>query len=214
MELKRRNEEYLSSSEIRQEFGERADRLVQRFRGHTIAAGILLSVLGLMALFAPMATSVGVAVALGVILLVAGVVQLVHAWQGRHLKTGRWSRPILALLSLAAGAIILRSPFGGVIAITLMITFYLFATAGAQFAMALETKPLKGWGWLVASSIVSFVLGVYLFATFPTTSLVIPGIFFGVDLLFYGSSLIGLGIAVGRIGRAEHEREHIEKKAA
>lgn len=190
---------------------DRAEQLVEHKKGRTITFGVLLTVLGILALLAPVATSLGVSLALGVALFVAGIIEFVHAWQSRHIKEGRWSRPFLALLSLVAGALVLRSPVAGAIAITLMISFYLFAAGAAQWSTAFELKPRQGWGWMLASSIVSFALALYLFVTFPATSLVIPGVFFGVDLLFYGASLIGLGVAAGRVSKLMHERDEYEK---
>ena len=45
---------------------------------------------------------------------------------------------------------------------------------------------MAGGGPLLISSLLSIALGVILLVTFPTTSLFVPGMFFGIDLLFLG----------------------------
>ena len=55
--------------------------------------------------------------------------------------------------------------------------------------LALEASEAKGSIWLILSSLVSFVLGLYLIGTLPVSSLYIPGTLLGIDLIFYGASL-------------------------
>jgi uncharacterized membrane protein HdeD (DUF308 family) len=68
-----------------------------------------------------------------------------------------------------------------------------------KWLFASELRPAKGWGWLFASALVSLTLGVLLIVSFPASSLIVPGIFFGIDLIFYGSSCVGTAFTLRKV---------------
>lgn len=186
----------------------RVQQMVMHHRGWTILIGAVLSLIGLFGLIAPLATSLGVVWGLGVVLIVAGAFQFIHAWQCRHQKDGRWARPLLGLLSIVCGALVIRRPFLGALALSLLVSLYLFASGAAQLMMAFELKPAKGWGWMLFSSIISLILGIVLFITLPTTSFILPGVFFGIYLLFYGLSLMTFALLEGHTELFERQRRY------
>jgi len=81
----------------------------------------------------------------------------------------------------------------GAFAITLVMAFYFLAASAGRGALALEFRGGTGRGWLAFSAVVSLFLGIYLISTISTSSLTIPGLFLGVDLIIYGITLITLG---------------------
>jgi uncharacterized membrane protein HdeD (DUF308 family) len=60
------------------------------------------------------------------------------------------------------------------------------------------------WGWATFSGILSAVLGVILFWQMPVSSLWFIGFAIGIDLIFEGSSLIAVGIALRGGSRVPH----------
>ena len=52
----------------------------------------------------------------------------------------------------------------------------------------------RGWGWLLASGIVSVVLGWMIWAQWPASGLWVIGLLVGIQLLFTGWSLVMLAL--------------------
>lgn len=146
-------------------------------------------VLGVAVLAAPRMATVEISFLLGFALVLSGIAQIVHAFRFTG-SPGSGSRFTLAILSMVAGVLILGNPIAGAAGITLVLICFLLFGSVAKTIFAIEAKGIHGRRWLIVSSIVSFCLGVYLLVTMRTSSLIVPGIFLGVDLIFFGASLM------------------------
>jgi uncharacterized membrane protein HdeD (DUF308 family) len=160
-----------------------------------LLAGVVYLALGVFAFFMPVSSSVGLTFALAALLLVGGLVDLFHAFQLRQ-RHGALTRFLQSLLAIIAGALMLRYPGGGMLGLALILSFYFFFSAAFQTAVAFSIRPHKGWGWTLVSAVASLVLGVYIVATFPFSAFWVPGVLLGVNLIFSGSAMIGLALAV------------------
>jgi uncharacterized membrane protein HdeD (DUF308 family) len=173
---------------------------IGRSWGWVLASGIAYVLIGFVALNWPVSSTVGLTFALGIVLVVTGVVQAIHAFQTRH-ETGISWRIFLAVIALAAGVLMLRYPAAGMMGVAIAMAFYFFVNAAAKGALAFSMRPIKRWGWVLASAIASFILGVYVIATFPLAALWVPGFILGVDLVIQGASLVAASFDL----RHEHE---------
>lgn len=161
--------------------------------GWFLALGILLIVLGIVALGVPIAISVTMTVFLGVILLIGGVAQLAHA-----LFAHKWSGFFMHLLGSAVyiifGIVLLADPQRGVRALTLLLAIYFLATGFVKILMALISWGQNGWGWLLFSGAVSFVLGALIWAQWPDSSDWVIGLLVGIDLFLSGWAMVMIAI--------------------
>ena len=64
--------------------------------------------------------------------------------------------------------------------------------------MALRVRDHDSWGWLLASGILSVLLGVLIWAQWPASGLWVIGLLVGIQLLFTGWSLVMLALAARR----------------
>jgi len=101
---------------------------------------------------------------------------------------------ITAVLIAAMGALMLAFPMIGMLAMTSIITGYLIFAGVLKSIYAFQLKPLHGWGWMLFSGGVSFVLGLMLLYRLPVSALYVLGLFVGVDLVVYGASEIGVAL--------------------
>lgn len=163
-----------------------------------IGLGALLVILGIVALVAPVATSIGLAWLMGALFLASGLAQAVHAIRTIH-NPGKFTRFLLSALAIVAGIVTMRNPAAGMLAITMVLGFYLLASSVAKWFLATDLAPFQGRIWMMVSSGISFLLGILLIISSPATSLIVPGVFFGVDLIFYGAGLIGLSFTMQRV---------------
>jgi len=157
--------------------------------GWILFFGILYLILGLIAFLMPVASSIALAATMGALLAISGVIQLFHAVQLRH-ESGSGGRFFQSILALVAGGLMLIYPGVGIFSIAITLAFYFFLSAFSKWVMAYSVRPNKGWGWILTSSICSFILGAYIVASLPVSALWVPGTLLGIDFVVAGLSLI------------------------
>ena len=118
----------------------------------------------------------------------------------------------MATLLVVSGIVTLRNPLVGAAGITLTLSFYLFMSAFTRWIIASAVRPAKGWIAIALSSFITFGLGAFLIATLPVTSLFVPGVFLGVDLLFFGAVLLSFGVSARKLQRMEELESEPEMK--
>ena len=67
-----------------------------------------------------------------------------------------------------------------------------------KIIMTMRVRDHDGWGWLLASGILSVTLGVLIWAQWPASGLWVIGLLVGIQLLFTGWSLVMLALAARR----------------
>jgi uncharacterized membrane protein HdeD (DUF308 family) len=181
---------------------------LDRKRWWYFALGVFLVLLGAIASYTAVATTMLSVVFLGWILLAAGAGLVLLSF-----LTGRWSGFLLTLaagiLSIIAGIATLSNPVSGAVAITLMIGTILIA-AGLYRSIASIVMQFPYWGWALLSGIVAFALGVMLVRGWQSTSLVFLGLAIGIDLILHGFSWIMFSQRIhslaGELGITEADR--------
>jgi uncharacterized membrane protein HdeD (DUF308 family) len=171
--------------------------------GGPFVMGLLLALLGIVSLGAVVITSVASVIFFGSMLVVAGVFELIHAFRVR--KTGPFLMFLLGgVLSIVVGAMVLAKPGAGLVAMTLLLAGYFFASGLFRGITSLVDR-YAGWGWDFAYGIVSVVLGVIISAQMPTSTLWALGLVVGVEILSRGISIMAGALAVrGAMHRLAH----------
>ncbi len=160
-----------------------------------LAEGIVLVILGVLALLAPVVASVAATVFFGWLLLLSGIVGLVSTFRARH-APGFWWSLLSALIGIAAGVMLLGWPLLGTLSLTAVLIAFLFAEGIVTIMYALEHRnALSGrWRWMLASGIVDVGLGVLLLVGLPGTALWALGLILGINLIFGGWALIFMAL--------------------
>jgi uncharacterized membrane protein HdeD (DUF308 family) len=156
------------------------DRLGNRW-GWFLALGILLIVLGIVALvFTPAATLASVLI-LGWLMFFSGIVEAVHAFHARG-----WGGVLLhvagATLGILVGLLVVTDPLAGALAFTLLFASF-FAVIGLFRLVAAIWLRYRSWGWAVFDGAVTLVLGVLLWAGLPWSGLWFLGFALGIALI-------------------------------
>jgi len=148
----------------------------------TVAKGVLLVLLGLVALAAPGATAVGFALVLAWILMLAGLTHLLSLW---HVSTllGAARSIAIGLLYFGAGLVLLRQPLWAVTSLTVVIGLLLL-TEGVIGVIAYIGGERTGSALLAA--IVALALGAMIINAWPLSSAWAIGTVVGVNLLVAG----------------------------
>jgi len=167
-----------------------------------LTEGIILVVLGTLAVLAPVVASVAATVLFGWILLVSGAVGLFTTFRARHAPGFTWSL-VSAITGIVAGALLLVWPLQGTLSLTAVLIAFLAVEGVVSILYALEHRSgLSGrWGWMLASGIVDLVLAGIIVAGLPATALWALGLIVGINLLFGGWALIAMALHARASGR-------------
>lgn len=167
------------------------------FRHWLIFAGIALLLIGAAAILHDVTATTISVVTIGALLSVAGVMQIVQSFY-----VSSWSGFFLYLLAgiirTAVGVMLVRYPQMGAEALTLVVSLYLIV-GGLFKAVASIVLALPGWGWSVASGVVSFALGVMLAVQWPQVSVWFVGFAVGIDLMLDGGALLMLAAVMKKL---------------
>jgi uncharacterized membrane protein HdeD (DUF308 family) len=158
---------------------------VRRSRGWSLAFGLVLIVIGILALLMPAIAALATALTLGWLLVIAGIVEIVHAFQTRRRKGYGWQLAA-GIVTLILGLCILFFPIAGIATLTLWIGAILFAGGIVRLVLAFRLKPAKGWEWVLLDAVVSIVIGILIAWGWPASSIPFIGLLTGFWLLFSG----------------------------
>ena len=160
-----------------------------------LAEGIVLLILGLLAIVVPQIATIAVAVFIGWILLVSGAVGLIATFRMRS-APGFWWSLISAILGIVAGILLFRSPVSGALSLTVILTVFLIVEGIVSILFALEHKrELSGrWGAMLFSGLVDLFLAAIIIDGLPGTAAWAIGLLIGVNLVFGGTALIAMAL--------------------
>src|SRR5262249_16971742 len=104
-----------------------------------LAEGIVVVILGLIAIVIPPIASVAVAILLGWLFLLSGIVGLFTTFMMRNLP-GFWWSLLSAVLAIAAGVVLLGWPVSGVLSLTLVLIVFFLIEGVASIMYAIEHR--------------------------------------------------------------------------
>lgn len=169
-------------------------RLYARNWGWLLALGIISIILGVIALLDSIVATIASMLVFGWLLLIAGIVEVVHVF--RYRKSGHlFLHSLNAALAFVVGLMLLRYPVPGAVIVTLLLTVY-FTVAGIFRIVSALTLRFPYWGWALMNGVVTLLLGVMVWAHWPSSALWIIGMFIGIDLIFTGWAQVMLSSGV------------------
>jgi len=160
-----------------------------------LTEGIVLLILGVLAIVVPPIATIAVEVLVGWLLLVSGVVGLIATLRMRNAPGFGWSL-LSAIIGIAAGVVLLAWPLSGALSLTLILTVFLTLEGVISILYAFEhRRELSGrWGAMLFSGVIDLFLAGIIFAGLPGTAAWAIGLLIGVNLVFGGSALIAMAL--------------------
>lgn len=163
--------------------------------------GILLIVLGIVAIAFPFLTTIAAKIFLGWLFLIGGIVQVVHAF-----STQNWSAFFLNLLVGAlyvlVGGWLAFFPLAGILALTVLLAAMFILEGVLECGMALRTRPHEGWVWMLIAGIIAILVGVLIAAELPSSAVWAIGLLVGINMISTGWAFVFLSLAAGKRGSA------------
>jgi uncharacterized membrane protein HdeD (DUF308 family) len=159
-----------------------------------LGIGIVMLLAGIFSVFAPIITSISVAIFAGWALLIGGVSQFGHVIR-REAGWDRVWRLFVALITAIAGLSLLLFPLSGTISLTVVLIVWLFLSGGAQLGAWWQQRQLMGSWTMLVSGLSSVILGILIWADLPSSADWAIGLLVGIELLVWGMSVIMSALA-------------------
>jgi uncharacterized membrane protein HdeD (DUF308 family) len=168
--------------------------------GLYMGAGILLMLLGAVAILVPALASWGITIFIGWILIIGSVFLFGTAFsfrEGARLVV----RILWALAALIAGLYLVINPGDGTETLTLILVIYFLAIGVFRLGVAFRERGEQGASWLGVNGALSLLIGLLILADFPSSADWAIGLLVGIDFIFSGWVLLMIGIAARQLDR-------------
>jgi uncharacterized membrane protein HdeD (DUF308 family) len=155
----------------------------------SIVMGFVTAALGVFLILYPLTTATITTVLLGWALVFVGIAQFVFALHSQ--TVGKFFlKALLAVLYGICGLALAFFPIAGVVALTALLGILLLIHAGVTAVMAFQVRPVEGWGWFLFDAVASLLMGILIFAQWPSASVWAIGTLVGISVLMSGISRI------------------------
>lgn len=173
---------------------------IRAHKGLLIFEGILFAILGCLAIALPQFFTLAFELMIGWLFLIAGAFLLVRAVQVRH-DESFWPTLLSGILNIGIGILLLAFPLAGIISLTMLFIAYFILDGLTKIYFSYKLNPLKNWGWILVSGLLSLALAVLLIAGWPGTAAWAIGLLVGINMLFGGISLITFASTLSDISK-------------
>ncbi len=178
------------------------DRLARQaasLRAFTLGEGVVMLVLGVLALIFPMVASIWATAAVALAFLVGGIVGWINSLaRSRRLSAAiTFWRLVVATLFLVAGIWMVRQLSGGLLAaatqaaaLALAIGVVFLVEGVVAILVSLSHRHVRRWGWGLTNGVVTLLLGILILTMRSTGLLQVLGYLVGISFLFSGIDLL------------------------
>src|SRR6185436_18508973 len=167
---------------------------IRTYWGLFLAQGIIMMVLGALAIVWPQVSTLAVDLYAGWMFLISGIFGLVTMFLAPSAAAFFWSL-LTAALSLFVGVLLLWHPVEGVVSLVLIAFFIVEGVF--QIAAAIRDRQAlpDTWGWLLMSGIADLVLAAVMISGWPLTAVWALGLIVGINLLTSGLAIVMVAVA-------------------
>lgn len=161
----------------------------------SILWGVLLIVLGMVAVGSPFLAAVAVNVVIGWLIVLAGVVHLVLAFRVHGAGSVIW-KVLVGVAYLCFGTYVILHPVLGVASLTLILASLFLIEGVLDIVLFVKMRPIHGSSWVLIDGIVTLLLGLLIYLQWPSSSAWAIGTLVGISLIFSGVARVGMSMAV------------------
>lgn len=170
-------------------------------RGWLITGGIVMCLVGVLAVILPALASLVIEQFIAALCLVTGVFSIFSALFGKEVPQRVWTG-IAGVICLAVGLLLFFNAVAGIVGLTIVLGAIFVAEGFASFVLAFRLRANKGWIWILLNGVVALILGALILARVPGDSLYVLGLLFGINSIFFGASLLSFAMGLPKSGEA------------
>ena len=161
-----------------------------------LTQGVIMTILGVLAVIWPQISTVAVDVYVGWLFLLSGVVGLATMFLAQDVQAFLWLL-LTAALSLFVGIVLLWHPVEGAVSLTLVLIAFFIVEGIFRIAASVSYRDVfpDSSGWLLASGIADLILAALIIKAWPSTAGWALGLIVGVNLVTSGAAIIMVALA-------------------
>jgi uncharacterized membrane protein HdeD (DUF308 family) len=160
-----------------------------------LAEGIVMMVLGLLAIAVPEVATLAITIFIGWLFFVGGIFRTISVLQHRAMPGFAWSL-LTAVLAIVLGLILILRPISGVLTLTIALAAFFVIEGISAILLAIEhRRHLPSWGWVLFSGLVDLLLAFLIWDGWPSSAGWAIGLLVGINMVFVGLSLIMTALA-------------------
>jgi uncharacterized membrane protein HdeD (DUF308 family) len=163
----------------------------------SIALSVLLILAGIFALMIPFVSGIAITLFFGWAMIVSGVIHFIFAFK-THTTGGVIWELLVGAVYVFTGVYLILHPLDALFALTLILACYLFFEAIVEFIQFFQLRPRHGAGWLIVDGLVTLVLAILIWRSWPASSVWVIGTLVGISMVFSGFSRLMLSLAAKR----------------
>ena len=165
--------------------------------GWLVGLGAVLVVAGFIALLSVVEATIVSVLWVGVMMIVAGVVEIVHGFRMKGFgRSVLWV--VIGALYILGGVFAVTNPLIASTVLTLILGIALLIAGFIRVMLGWHLKAGQHGGLVIFSGIVTALFGLIILIHWPVSSLFALGIILGIDLIQAGMSWINLGFFLKR----------------
>ena len=161
--------------------------------GWILALGVLLLVLGTIGLYMTLFVTLASVFSFGVLLLVGGAAQIVHAFKAKGWKSIVLS-VFIAILYILSGVMVIGNPVAASAILTLMLAGAIIGIGILRIAMSFQLRGFKNWIWPLLSGIVAILMGAVITLQWPISGFWVIGLFVAIEMIMNGWATIAIAV--------------------
>lgn len=169
----------------------------QTNRNLLLFEGIVFILLGFLAIALPRISTLSVDLFIGWLFIFGGIVQLYRTFKGRPEGVGFTGSLLTGLMYLIFGLLLIIFPIAGIFSLTILLTLFFVLEGSAKIVLGvqLRSSPSHLWGWFILNGILALIMAMIIWAGWPGTVFWVLGLLAGINMIFFGISLIFLALA-------------------
>ncbi len=155
---------------------------------------ILLIIVGFFALALPFEAGIAIAIVLAVLVIVAGIAHLAGTFAARTTGGFFW-RLLVGCAYLIAGVYLLVHPKASLVSLTLALAVLFFVEGIFHLVTWFHLRSAPGSIWLLFDGIVTLILALMIWRSWPASAVWALGTIVGINLLMSGFARLMYGRA-------------------
>jgi uncharacterized membrane protein HdeD (DUF308 family) len=169
--------------------------VVQQASTWSIMWGVLLLVLGLLAIVSPFLAAIAVTGFIAWLIVLAGAVHLILAFHTHGAGSLIW-KLLVGVAYLFFGGYLIMHPVLGVASLTLVLATLLLIEGILNIVLFFRMRSAGGSSWVLLDGVITLLLGLMIYVQWPSSSIWAIGTLVGASMIISGVARVMLSLAV------------------
>jgi uncharacterized membrane protein HdeD (DUF308 family) len=159
----------------------------------SIVWGVVLIVFGMLAVGSPFLAAVAVNAVIAWLIVLAGVVHLTLAFAAHGAGSMIW-KLLVGLAYLGFGAYVIMHPVLAVASLTLILASLFLIEGVLDVVLFFKMRPMRGSSWVLIDGVITLLLGLLIYAQWPSSSVWAIGTLVGISMILSGITRVMLSL--------------------